>query len=362
MRSRIWCCLFLPLIAHAATDADQQAQAHTATDTAPQAQAHAATDPDPQARAHAAAAELRAHIEATPTLPFSGVPLAAQPPAKGWKSGMVSWVAVDPNGLLYEIQRGDQADPVIVLDRAGKVLRSWGKGSYAIPHSIRIDPAGNVWTVDAGSSVVTKYSPLGQKLLTFAVGEQPVTGGPFSGATDIAFGPNGHLYITDGYGNARILEYTADGTRIRQWGKAGTGAGELNLPHALQIGPEGTIYVADRENGRIEEFNLDGKYLGEISHLGRIYSLKLVGDVLWAGMQPFDQDPGAPGWIVKFERHTGKITGHIDVTEPRGLHSVEQLPSGEPLTNMQDHLLWFRANTRPAAAAGTAHRMAGQVP
>jgi hypothetical protein len=85
-----------------------------------------------------AAAELRARIEESPKLPFAGVAFAAKPPTIGWESGAVSWVAVDGRGNIYEIQRGDKADPVLVLDTEGKILRSWGKGDYKIPHSIRI--------------------------------------------------------------------------------------------------------------------------------------------------------------------------------------------------------------------------------
>lgn len=290
-----------------------------------------------------AADELRAWIEESPKLPFAGVAFVAQPPTTGWQSGAVSGVAVDGKGNIYEIQRGDKADPVLVLNSKGRILRSWGKGDYKIPHSIRIDPAGNVWTVDAGSSTVIKYSPLGEKLMTITVGEQPDNGSPFAGTTDIAFGSNGHFYITDGYGNARVLEYTADGKRVRQWGKPGTGPGELHLPHAIQISEDGTIYVADRENGRIEEFDLNGNYVGEIPHLGRIYSLRLMGAVLWAGMQPFKQPTGSPGWVVKFDRKTGKMLGHLDVSEERGLHSVEQMSSGEPIITFGNELLWFKA-------------------
>jgi sugar lactone lactonase YvrE len=290
-----------------------------------------------------AEANLRGRIEASPKLPFNGVHFAAQPPSIGWESGAVSWVAVDGRGSIYEIQRGDKADPVLVLDRVGKVVRSWGKGDYKIPHSIRIDPAGNVWTVDAASSTVIKYSPLGEKLMTITVGEQPDNGSQFNGTTDIAFGPNGRLFITDGYGNARVLEYSPDGKRVKQWGKPGTGPGEFRLPHAIQIDEKGTIYVADRENGRIEKFDLDGNFLGEIPHLGRIYSLKLVGGVLWAGMGPFNQPPGSPGWVVKLDRRTGKILGHLDVPEARSGHSIERMPSGEPLITSGNELLWFKA-------------------
>jgi streptogramin lyase len=271
------------------------------------------------------------------------VHFAAKPPAVGWESGAVSGIALDREGRIYEIQRSDKADPVLVLDSEGKVLRSWGRGEFNIPHSIRIDPSGNVWTVDAGSSVIIKYSPLGEKLMTITVGERPDNGSPFDGTTDIAFGPNGRLYITDGYGNARILEYTPDGKRVKQWGKPGTGPGEFSLPHAIQIDEKGTVYVADRENGRIEKFDLDGNFLGEIPHLGRVYSLKLVGGVLWSGMQSFDRPPGSAGWVVKFDCETGRILGHLDVPELRGLHSVEQVASGEPLTTLGNELLWFKA-------------------
>jgi hypothetical protein len=103
---------------------------------------------------------------------------------------------------------------------------------------------------------------------------------------------------------------TSEGEAI---GQGWHGSGELHLPHAIQISEDGTIYVADRERGRIEEFDLNGNYVGEIPHLGRIYSLKLV--LLWAGMQPSNQPPGSPGWIVEFDRKTGKMLGHLDVPE-----------------------------------------------
>ena len=106
------------------------------------------------------------------------------------------------------------------MDLEGHLLRSWGKGLYKIPHSIRIDPHGNVWTVDASSSVVLKYSPHGEKLMEIDVGGQPEnSGNAFNGTTDIAFGPDGRLFISDGYGNACILECTADGKRVPRMGK-----------------------------------------------------------------------------------------------------------------------------------------------
>jgi streptogramin lyase len=291
-----------------------------------------------------AAAKLRAMIEAAPKLPLDQTDLAIHLP-KGQELGMVSWIARDPKtGVTWFIQRGDKADPVIAVDKEGRVLHSFGKGLYKIPHAIRLDPAGNVWTVDAGSSTVIKFSPTGEKLLQIDVGGQPAPArSPFNGTTDIAFAPNGRIFITDGYANARVLEYTADGKKVREWGSPGTGPGQFHLPHAIVIDENNILYVADRENGRIEKFDLDGRYLGEIPNLGRTYSLKL-GDhgTLWAGMQPLNEPTGSPGWIVKLDRKTGTIIGYVPVTEKVGLHSVEDAGNGQPITNIGNRIVWFK--------------------
>jgi streptogramin lyase len=296
-----------------------------------------------KARAKNAFKDIRTRVEASPVLPFKGVHFAANPTDGDWQSGIVSWVAIGRKGEIYEIQRGSKAAPIIVLNPNGKILRSWGKGEYSIPHAIRIDPSGNVWTVDAGSSTVIEYSAVGKKLMTIAVGEQPDNGNPFHGATDIAFGPRGHLFIADGYGNARILEYTKAGKRVKQWGEFGAGPGQFNLPHAIQIDANGTIYVADRQNGRIEKFDIHGKYLGEIANLGRVFSIKVGANALWATIQPFDQAVTSGGWIVKLDPETGKILGHLNVPEYGG-HCIELSPSREPVVTMGNGLLWFKPN------------------
>jgi hypothetical protein len=288
------------------------------------------------------ASDLASRIESTPTLPFRAQYLAARATAPNFASGMVSSVAVGRDGLIYEFQRGDKANPILVLAPDGSIVRSWGARNYTLPHSIRLDRAGNIWAVDASASVAIKYSPTGRKLLTIHIGGQPKTDGPFSGATDIAEAPNGHLFVTDGYGNARVIEYSAAGQRLKQWGTSGGGPGEFHLPHGIQISSDQIIYVADRENGRIEEFDLNGKYLGEIPNLGRVYSLKLDGNFLWAGTQLLEQNPGAPGWIIKLDRRSGEILGHLDVTEPFGLHSIDLTPAGEPVTSLGNQILLFR--------------------
>ena len=125
------------------------------------------------------AARLRAMIEAAPKLPLEPTDLVVKLP-EGQELGMVSWLARDPKtGVTWLIQRGDKADPVIAVDKAGRVLRSFGKGLCKIPHAIRLDPEGNVWTVDAGSSTVVKFSPTGERLLQIDVGGLPEPGHRF---------------------------------------------------------------------------------------------------------------------------------------------------------------------------------------
>ena len=177
---------------------------------------------------------------------------------------------MDDRGLIYVLHRCEKSDPVLVFNRQGKLVRSWGKGLYKIPHSIRVDPQGNIWTVDSGSSMVLKFTPSGQQLLEIPVGEQPAGRGPTNGTTGIAFGPGGRIFISDGYGNARVLEYDSKSRRVRQWGSKGTGPAQFDQPHGIAIDKEGLVYVADRNNARLQRFDLDGRYLGEWNHLGKV--------------------------------------------------------------------------------------------
>lgn len=288
----------------------------------------------------AESASLRTRLEASPRLPLrqSDFPLERR---AGWTLDFASSVAAGADGLIYIFQRGPAADPVIVADRSGRIVRSWGKGLFEIPHSIRVDPEGNVWTVDSGNSKVHKFSRDGRLLLEIVVGEIPPGGSGMGGTTDIAFGPGGRLFIADGYRNARVLEYSGDGKRVRQWGKAGAGAGEFRLPHGIAIDAAGVVYVADRENRRIQRFTLEGKLLGEWGPYGKTFSLNASrpGE-LWAGVQPADVPNGSECWILKLDSASGRILG---ASPSAGHHSIALNAAGEPLTGARpDRILWFR--------------------
>lgn len=280
------------------------------------------------------AAALRALVAQAPKLPLQRTQIQVQA-----EIGYPSSVAMGADGALYVLQRGANADPVLVANRDGKIIRSWGKGMYKIPHSIRIDSGGNIWTVDSGSSMVLKFTPEGQKLMEISVGEQPAGRTGAAGTTDIAFGPHGRLFISDGYGNARILEYTAKGQRVKQWGRAGTGPGEFRQPHGIAADDRGVIYVADRRNARLQRFDLDGKYLGEWDHLGRVTAVTFRDGTLWIGTQSNSESNESDGWQMKIDRQTGKILGYVE--SGRSHHVLNVTARGELLSGARPDIVWW---------------------
>ena len=285
------------------------------------------------------ATALLALISSAPKLALERTQIKIQSPGAGWELGYPSAVAMDAKGAIYVLQRSEKADPVLVLNRDGKIIRSWGKGMYKIPHSIRIDPQGNVWTVDSSSSMVYKFTPQGQKLMEISVGEQPAGKTGAIGTTDIAFGPKGRIFISDGYGNARILEYNSKGERVRQWGSAGTGPGQFRQPHGIAIDDQNVIYVADRINARLQRFDLDGKYLGEWDDLGRVTAVSFRDGNLWIGTQLNSESNESDGWHMKIDRKTGKILGYVE--SGHGHHLLNVMKNGEMFAGARPDIVWW---------------------
>lgn len=283
------------------------------------------------------AEQLRTLLRETPRLPLESVQVSAQMPNAALL-GIVSSVAEDRHGIIYVLQRGDKADPVIAITQDGRVLRSWGRGMYVVPHSIRVDAEGNIWTVDAGNSVLLKFTPQGKELQRIEVGEV-ATGSDCAfpglcGTTDVTFGPNGRLFISDGYGNARILEYSADGKRLKLWGSKGTGPGQFQIPHGIAFDGK-VLYVADRTNARVQRFEPDGRYLGEWRHLGRPFALSFTSGALWVALMTIPEDSRDSGnrampWIVKVDPTTGKVLAQVEAPGP---HSIDVDSAGEIFAN-----------------------------
>ena len=181
------------------------AWAQAAAPAAPAGQQRRALSPEDKALNES----LTSFIKSTPMLAMERVEITVP-----MKLGMISAMAGDKDGNIYILHRPKDGDPIVVVDGSGKIVRSFGRGLYTIPHSIHVDSQGNIWTTDANTSKVYKFSPEGKQLLTIEVGEIPNPDRPFCSVTGIAFPKSGHILISDGYCNARILEYTQDGKRI----------------------------------------------------------------------------------------------------------------------------------------------------
>jgi streptogramin lyase len=176
--------------------------------------------------------------------------------------GEAAGVALNSKGHIFLFQR---ATPMLAeYDAHGKYVRSLGEGLFTHPHGLRIDDQDNLWTADDGSHLVLKLSPAGRVLLILGrKGVAAESDWLFNQPTDIAFGKSGEIYVSDGYGNSRVVKFDRDGNFLKVWGRYGTGPGEFNLPHSIAVDREGHVYVADRENRRIQIFDADGTFLTE---------------------------------------------------------------------------------------------------
>jgi DNA-binding beta-propeller fold protein YncE len=197
----------------------------------------------------------------------------------GVKLGAVSGIATDAAGNILVLHRGDAERPILVFDPDGKFLRAFGNGLFKSTHGLRVDPDRNVWTTDNANHTVVKLGPDGKVLMT--LGEKDVPGEDerhFNKPTDVAFAANGDFYVSDGYGNSRVVKFDKSGKFLLAWGKKGSGRGEFNLPHAVRLDSKGDVYVADRENKRIQVFDGSGKYLRQFAIGVSPYGLFITPD------------------------------------------------------------------------------------
>ena len=174
--------------------------------------------------------------------------------------GDVAAVGVDRQNRVYAFNRGEH--PVAVFDAEGNLLRTWGEGVFTRPHGVHIGPDDTIWLTDDGDHTVRKCTLDGKVLMTLGVPGEPkpyMSGEPFHRCTHTALSPQGDLYVSDGYGNARIHKYTPDGRLLKSWGEPGTDPGQFNVPHNICCDPDGWVYVADRENHRVQVFDGEGQ-------------------------------------------------------------------------------------------------------
>jgi DNA-binding beta-propeller fold protein YncE len=186
-------------------------------------------------------------------------------------------------------------------------VESWEQHNrlFVRPHRVVINPYDaekHVWLIDDGGHQVFKFTHDGEKLvMVLGEKEKPASDAThFNRPTDIAFLPNGDFYVTDGYGNTRVVKFSKDGKFLLEWGTPGTGPGQFNLVHGIVIDRQNRIYVSDRNNSRIQIFDLNGKYLDEWQNIRSPFYLYLSRDnFLWVA-------DGVTNKFVKYDL-TGKM-------------------------------------------------------
>ena len=185
-------------------------------------------------------------------------------------------------------------------------------------------------------ALIKTIPPLAVERIEIKVGGIPDPKREFCGATDIAFGPGGNVYIGDGYCNGRVLEYTADGKKVKAWGKKGTGPGEFNNVHGIALGPDGNLYIADRENGRLQWFDINGKFLGERAFGGPFYNITFDNKGnMYAATHSKGVSLDEEFNLLKFDFKTGKILGQVEVRS----HGVGVSPDGTLMPATRSDLL-----------------------
>jgi sugar lactone lactonase YvrE len=236
--------------------------------------------------------------------------------------------ALDSKGHVFVLNRGHQ--PILEFNADGSFMRTIGEGIPTEgPHNVRVDPQDNLWYIDAGNNLVVKFDQqmhiqmvLGRRpepwtYMTHVIERAIPQPQNFYQPTDVTWGPDGSIYVADGYGNSRIAKFSKEGTLIKQWGERGVATGEFNTPHSIVIDQKNTLYVADRANGRIQTFDTDGNFKQEwrvggppwslcmtpgprqvmyVGSVGKVIKVDLDGKVL-GQMGKFGRVPGTFDWV-----------------------------------------------------------------
>ena len=207
---------------------------------------------------------------------------------EGWNFEEVADVVVDSQDRVYVFNRGEH--PMIVFERDGSFATSWGEGLFIRPHGLTLGSDETLYCVDDKGHCIRKFTLDGQLLMTIGTPAKSAplhSGQPFNQPTKVAFDPRtDDLYIADGYGNAKVHKFSADGKHLFSWGEYGTDPGQFNLVHSVCTDSDGKVYVADRENHRVQIFDDQGNYLEQWNNLHRPCGLYIEGELAYIGQLP----------------------------------------------------------------------------
>ena len=206
----------------------------------------------------------------------------------GWNFSEVPDVAVDAQDRVYVFNRGER--PMIVFEADGTFVASWGEELFTRPHGLTLGPDGDLYCTDDLGHCIRRCSLDGELLATIGTpGESAPrhSGQPFNQLTKVAFDPHtGDLYVADGYGNARVHKYAPDGEHLFSWGEYGTDPGQFNLVHSVATDAAGRVYIADRENHRVQIFDGQGNFLDQWNDMYRPCGLHIQDDIAYIGQLP----------------------------------------------------------------------------
>ena len=231
----------------------------------------------------------------------TGVALTSNQNLVVFHRGSRSWQVPMPKEKIIE-------DTFIEIDKVtGKIIKSWGSNLFIMPHGLEIDREDNIWITDVGLHQVIKYDSNGNELMV--LGKEYTPGKDslhFNLPTDVAVSENGSFYVSDGYGNSRIIKFSSEGEYLFEWGVFGENKNEFNIPHGLDLDKNGNVYVADRENNKIQKFDSLGNFIAEWKNevIGQLYSVNInnyenylfgIDYVLSENLAPLGSD------IIKFD-------------------------------------------------------------
>jgi DNA-binding beta-propeller fold protein YncE len=278
-----------------------------------------------------------ARLQHGPPLPYK---LDANWPdlPKGFNFGECSGVDVDKDGNVWVFNRGHW--PMMEFDRKGKLLQSWTEETLSVTsaHGVRVGPDGNLWCIDVDGHQVFKVSPQGRILMVLG-NRQGVPGNndamdAFNRPTNIAFRANGNFYVSDGYVNSRVIEFTPEGEYVKHWGTKGRGDGMFNLVHDVTVDPKGLVYVADRSNERVQVFDADGKFITKWTDVGApwgvYYSAKDDAIFMCDGKYDRITKLSLDGKVLGEIGTWGKTPGRLDY-----VHSISVDPSDSSIYTVE---------------------------
>jgi DNA-binding beta-propeller fold protein YncE len=206
----------------------------------------------------------------------------------GWTLKEVADIVVDSRDRVYVFNRGEH--PVVIFDPDGSFVSAWGEGLFVRPHGLTLGPDETLYCVDDGGHCVRKCTLDGRVLSTIGtpgIAAPRHSGRPFNQPTKVAFDPrNGDLYVSDGYGNARVHKYSGDGAYLFSWGEYGTDPGQFNLVHSVATDGAGRVYIADRESHRVQIFDDHGQFIDQWGDLHRPCGLHIHKGLAYIGQLP----------------------------------------------------------------------------